>query len=142
MQRLAEVLPPFDPRSLEDGRSSTLVSLIRRQGQGMFRQDLLGAYDGRCALTGCGVPEVLEAAHLIPYRGRSTNHPRNGVLLRSDLHALFDQRLLSFDGRTYRARLDPSLKGTEYEELDGRKLRLPRERSLWPDVAALARRTG
>jgi putative restriction endonuclease len=48
-------------------------------------------YARRCAVTGERTLPVLEAAHIKPY-GRSGPHdPRNGLLLRSDIHTLFDQ---------------------------------------------------
>ncbi|WP_200883691.1 HNH endonuclease [Archangium violaceum] len=52
------------------------------------------AYGGRCALTDCEEPRVLEAAHIFPYHGPQTNHVTNGLLLRADLHVLFDLGLL------------------------------------------------
>ncbi|MDZ7808966.1 MAG: HNH endonuclease signature motif containing protein [Arhodomonas sp.] len=51
-----------------------------------FGETLIEAYEGRCAITGCNMLDVLEAAHIHPYRGDATNHPSNGLLLRADLH--------------------------------------------------------
>ena len=59
-----------------------------------FRDALIGAYAGRCAITGCSVLDILEAAHITPYLGPDTNHVTNGLLLRADLHTLFDTCLL------------------------------------------------
>ena len=45
-------------------------------------------------MTGCTVFAVLEAAHIKPYQGENDNHPQNGLLLRADIHTLFDLNLL------------------------------------------------
>jgi hypothetical protein len=128
---------PFLPGSAGDAAQRVLASIVRRRGQPAFRSALLQAYDFRCALTDCTVLEVLEAAHIVPYRGAATNHVQNGILLRADLHTLFDLKLLDFDDR-WRVRLEPSLKRSWYAELDGKPLRLPKEKSCRPSLEALA----
>jgi putative restriction endonuclease len=65
---------------------------------------------------------LLEAAHLRPYRGVGDNHPSNGLLLRSDLHTLFDLDMLGIEPDTLRVVLRSDLKGTEYEMYDGKPL--------------------
>jgi putative restriction endonuclease len=54
-------------------------------------------YSGRCAITDCEIDDVLEAAHISPYSGRSSDQVCNGLLLRADVHTLFDCGLLAFD---------------------------------------------
>jgi len=61
-----------------------------RDGQGTFKSRLLAAYGSRCALTGERVVPVLEAAHIQRYLGPRSNHIQNGLLLRADLHSLYD----------------------------------------------------
>lgn len=56
---------------------------------------MLERYGAECCITGCTVDTLLEAAHIIPYRGDQTNDVTNGLLLRVDLHRLFDAHLLS-----------------------------------------------
>lgn len=73
-----------------------------RQEQPAFRRAVFAAYEGRCAISGCDVPEALEAAHL---RGRDwragQNEVKDGILLRRDLHTLYDRGLLELsDGVT------------------------------------------
>jgi hypothetical protein len=133
-----EEVEPFDPTRIEDGRQRVLRAIAQRQGQVAFRAQLLKAYDGRCALTSVEVPWVLEAAHIVPYRGRQTNHVTNGLLLRADLHVLFDLGLLRIDPKSLTVELDPSLHGTPYAELSGRMLRLPSSLEQRPNVGALA----
>ena len=117
----------FDPTSIMDARKRTVCAIVLRQGQPAFRSALLTAYDSRCAVTGCDVVSVLEAAHIVPYRGSETNDVRNGLLLRSDIHTLFDYGLIAFDTATepWTIVLSFSLAGTEYAGLAGKAMRLP-----------------
>lgn len=70
-----------------------LRSVAQRVGQQVFRQKLMGTYGGRCQVTGCDVAEALEAAHIDPYDGTNST-VANGLLLRADIHALFDAHRL------------------------------------------------
>jgi hypothetical protein len=137
---LLPVVEPFDPDSVEDARRRVLASIIRRQGQGEFRNAVLRAYGFSCAVTGCDVPEVLEAAHIFPYGGIETNHVQNGILLRADLHTLFDLGLLTFD-HEWRVRLDESLKGTSYWTFHGMPVQLPQAEADRPSSMAVSRRS-
>ena len=115
-------LPPLDTD--HDARVWAMKAIAQRQGQGAFRARLLEAYGECCAITGCNAVSVLEAAHILPYRGEHTHRVDNGLLLRSDIHTLFDLGLLWITS-THQVAIAPSLKGTEYEALDGQALRLP-----------------
>lgn len=128
----------FDPTDVEDARRRTLANIVSRQGQGTFRTTLLELYNGRCAVSGCAVEVVLEAAHITPYLGPRTNDPTNGLLLRSDIHALFDLGLVAVETKDMTVLVAKPLDGSEYEALRGRPLQLP-EGSLRPSVAALDR---
>jgi|JI6StandDraft_1071083.scaffolds.fasta_scaffold66006_3 hypothetical protein len=97
---LADQEAPDSLRDQEDQRERTWQEIVLRRGQQEFRQHLLVRYGFRCQMTGCDVTDVLEAAHIIPYRGRSSNHVDNGLLLRSDIHILFDLCLVSVDPDT------------------------------------------
>ncbi len=66
-----------------------------RLGQGGFRVLVTDAYQRRCAITGESTLPVLEAAHIKPYGTDGPHDIRNGLLLRSDMHKLFDQGLLT-----------------------------------------------
>ena len=48
-------------------------------------------------MTECDVRETLEACHIYPYMGPKTNHIQNGIILRSDLHTLYDRGLIGID---------------------------------------------
>lgn len=127
----------FDPADPEDARRRVDASIVVRQGQAEFRGRLLTSYGGRCAVSGCHVTDVLEAAHVTPYLGPRTNHPSNGILLRADLHTLFDLGLLAIDSASMTVLVSATLDGTEYEAFRGVTLRGPGDPSVRPDPAAL-----
>jgi putative restriction endonuclease len=66
-----------------------------RIGQGAFRTSVTSAYGKRCSVTGEKTLPVLEAAHIKSYSKSGPNHAANGLLLRSDLHKLFDSGYLT-----------------------------------------------
>lgn len=113
----------FDPGMIEDGRERVAREIAIRRGQAVFRRQLLNAY-GCCAMSGSTVVETLEAAHIVPYQGPGTNHPSNGLLLRADLHTLFDLGLLAVAPQTLTILVATQLNGTEYEALRGQPLRV------------------
>jgi HNH endonuclease len=139
LSNIAEAEGAFDAGNEEDGRRRELASIVRRQGQPKFRRQLLELYENSCAISGCDALHALEAAHIIPYNGDKTNHPCNGLLLRSDLHTLFDLGLLTVDANTLTVTLSPLLRGTTYASFAGQTIRLPKDRRLWPSAAALAK---
>jgi putative restriction endonuclease len=95
------------------------------------------AYRQSCAVTGCDVVEALEAAHIVAYRGPETNHVTNGLLLRADIHTLFDLALLAVHPTDYRLLVSRWLRGTAYEALDGQIIRLPANHAEHPSREAL-----
>lgn len=127
----------FDPESIIDGRRRIIAQIVRRQGQPSFRQKLLEVYEHRCAVSGCDADEALEAAHIVPYRGLETNVAQNGILLRADLHTLFDQGLIAIDDTRMSVLISPKLRATSYREIEGNSLRLPKNSLAWPSLEAL-----
>jgi putative restriction endonuclease len=127
----------FDPNSVHDERERAIRAIRIRRGQPVFRATLLKAYDGRCVITGCAIVDVLEAAHIVPYMGPLTNDPRNGLILRSDLHTLFDCDLLAIHPQTRRVVIAENLKSSTYSQFADRRLRLPSDDSLGPSTRAL-----
>jgi hypothetical protein len=128
----------FNPRSIEDARRWVTSSIVQRQGQGQFRATLLNAYQGRCAITGCDAASALEAAHIIPYNGAETNSARNGILLRADLHTLFDLGLIAIDETTMTLVISSSLSNGHYASLAGGRVQLPVDSKLRPSPQALS----
>lgn len=98
-----------DLESLKDERQRTNVVRVRRKDQRKFRDMLKEAFQGKCAITFCDVEGALEAAHIFPYRGSQTDCVWNGILLRLDLHRLFDSYLLTIDPVEGQVYLEESL---------------------------------
>jgi hypothetical protein len=98
----------YNPR--EDDRRQLVERQIReRRGQQKFRDGLRKRYGNRCLVTGSELLAVLEAAHICPYRGEDDNDPQNGLLLRSDIHTLFDLDLLGIEPEQLRILLHPDV---------------------------------
>lgn len=127
----------FDVSTIEEARDRIVRAINVRRGQGKFRRELLAAYEGKCCVTGCDTKEVIEAAHIIPYRGENTNDVRNGLILRADLHTLFDRCMIWIDPKTWSLVIDPELKSSQYSELQGVNIKLPNDEAKWPSVDAL-----
>ena len=103
--------------------------VLPRLGQGTFRVAVTDAYDRRCAITGERTLPVLQAAHIHPYADGGPHRVPNGLLLRSDLHTLFDrgyvtvtpQHVIEVSGRI-REEFD---NGRDYYQHHGKSIRLP-----------------
>ncbi|MEV0196154.1 HNH endonuclease signature motif containing protein [Nonomuraea sp. NPDC050691] len=96
-----------------------------RVGQAQFRQELLRRFGAVCAFTGSQPPEVLEAAHLYRYSEEPEHDVRGGLLLRRDLHALFDRQLIGVDTADWIIRVAPWLHCyPELAMLDGQILKV------------------
>lgn len=131
------LFPAFNADDVGDARHRVLASIARRRGQSAFRNSLIEAYEGSCAITGCKIDAILEAAHVHPYRGDHTNVVTNGLLLRADIHTLFDLGLIVVKAKTNLVQVAPHLKGTEYWKLQGKRLRAPRHPSQAVSASAL-----
>ncbi len=70
---------------------------VPRLGQQAFKALVLTAYDRRCAVTGARIQPTLEAAHIRPVASGGEHRVDNGLLLRSDIHTLFDRGFLGVD---------------------------------------------
>jgi putative restriction endonuclease len=114
-----------------------------RLGQGAFRVVVTDAYARRCAITGESTLPVLEAAHIRPYSLDGPHAVDNGLLLRSDMHILFDKGLITV---TPELRLEVSgqireqyTNGKLYYSYQGQELRsLPESRLERPSSDFLA----
>lgn len=117
------------PTAIADERYGTPVLVAPRLGQGGFRIAVTDAYDRRCAITAERTLPALDAAHIIPYGQRGEHRVDNGLLLRKDLHALFDAGYLTVrpDLRVAVSRRirEEYENGRDYYALAGRSLRVP-----------------
>jgi len=87
----------IERRHLIEEKERTLVARLNRR-QARFRNELI-ASDRRCILTGETATATLEAAHIIPASMGGTEIKENGILLRADLHRLFDAELLKISAK-------------------------------------------
>lgn len=116
-----------------------------RLGQAAFRLAVDEAYEYRCAVTGSRTYPSLEAAHIRDYADARGSHAvPNALLLRSDVHALYDRGYLGVDA-DLRLRVSPELRangwnGTEFYEREaaGFRINVPEDSRLQPDRDALA----
>ena len=76
-------------------------------------------------MTTTDAEQALEAAHIYPYQGTQTNHISNGILLRADIHVLFDLRLITVNSYDMTIIISGVLSKTVYAELLGKSLLLP-----------------
>lgn len=90
------------------------TSLRRKRKQGLFKSRLL-RIEHCCALTGETEQSVLEAAHIVEVQDNGGYGAHNGFLLRSDVHRLFDKRLLRIDPQSGKAQLSDEIpKNSDY----------------------------
>lgn len=137
VQELAVTSPNFEePRFGEEYLARS------RLGQGAFRVLVTDAYQRRCAVTGERTLPVLEAAHIRPYSRQGPHRISNGILLRSDLHKLFDLGYVTVTPEM-RLEVSPRLKaewenGREYYSHHGKELSFrPIEQNSLPSGAFL-----
>jgi len=131
---------PTQPRRFTligpEPRRYKVSRLGERLGQAQFRQQVLAAYGYQCAISGEMCLDVLEAAHIEPYRNEQSNDVRNGIALRADLHKLFDAGLLTVEDKGY-IRISSHLDSPYYHKYDRRQVALPADESLHPAATAL-----
>jgi hypothetical protein len=127
----------LEPQNSKEGRQAVIDTIIKRRGHPGFRQALLDAYEHRCAITNFTAVDALEAAYIVPFRGKSTHHASNGLLLRADVHTLFDLGKIAVDTKTMSVVICDDLMETSYRILAGRPLRYPRDESQRPSPEAL-----
>jgi len=112
-----------------------------RLGQGIFRSEVIAAYGRACAVTQEHSLPALEAAHIKPFAGDGEHHVSNGLLLRSDIHRLFDKGYVGVD-RDMRFLVSGRLKddfenGRSYYPLHGKSITVPSRLEHRPDPANL-----
>ncbi len=123
------VSAPEDLAVLAVGKStrSSLISgghgeaIVRiRKGQSKFRRALLQRYGLVCAVTGPCPAEILKAAHIRPFAEHGTHELKDGILLRADIHQLFDAGRVTIDPENLVLVMHPGLdRYPHYRELRG-----------------------
>lgn len=107
-----------------------------RLGQQAFKAVVMDAYHRRCAITSTHIPPVLQAAHVRPVTEGGEHRLDNGLLLRSDVHTMFDRGYLGVDPR-YRLVVSPRLReefgnGDQFYAKAGQVIDLPARRADRP----------
>jgi len=135
------------PENLADRRYA-LREVKQRLHQASFREAVLAAYKGRCALSGLPEQRLLDAAHIIADRHEQLGQPvvPNGIPLSKLHHAAFDAHFIGIDP-DYRLHISERLLAQHdgpmldaLKQLRGGQLRLPRRQADWPDRDRLALR--
>jgi hypothetical protein len=128
------------PEALNDELDTKqIIARKRRRGQNKFRNKLLSVYDGKCAISESAVIQVLQACHLNPHRNSGINISTNGILLRSDIHDLFDENLIAICPDNLIIHVSKILENTEYFTYHG-KILGKRNDNLFPDVNSIKER--
>jgi len=100
---------PAGPQAVSGPLFSDPVLARRRLGQGAFKALVLDSYQRRCAITGHKIAPTLEAAHIRPVSSGGEHRLDNGLLLRSDVHTMFDRGYLTVDSH-HRLQVSPRLR--------------------------------
>jgi len=131
--RLTEKLDEMDADSDDEvlnktslqsfGGVSIAKQILCRRGQKRFRDALIERYGGRCMISGCELLDVIEAVHIVPFRKEKKHKISNGILLRSDLHTLFDLNLIGINPETLEIFLSDKVRRVEtYQQFHKRRL--------------------
>ncbi|MDQ1194887.1 HNH endonuclease signature motif containing protein [Agrobacterium sp. SORGH_AS 787] len=114
-------------KALEEVQHSELPSIIERQkataqvvvrkGQAKFRSSVLDAYASKCVVTGEELPQVLEAAHIVPVTNGGADSRDNSFCLRVDIHRLYDGQHIRILGNGELALTDKVLQSVNYKTL-------------------------
>ncbi|MGH7661810.1 MAG: HNH endonuclease [Vulcanimicrobiaceae bacterium] len=114
---------------LREPLRGSLTLVETRPGQATFRIDVEKAYEYRCAVTGERTRPALEAAHIVPWSETRRHNVQNGLLLRSDIHNLFDAGYVTVDEKlrfvVSGAIREEFENGRDYYALHGKEIRLP-----------------
>jgi putative restriction endonuclease len=140
--RLAEQsMPARLPMVAEPVQFGAPVLVRPRLGQGSFRVLVTDAYQRRCSMTGEKTLPVLEAAHIQGVADGGTHSVSNGLLLRADLHTLFDRGYLTvtpdFSIEVSRRIREEFSNGRAYYALHGSKIERPAHAEFTPAATAL-----
>jgi predicted restriction endonuclease len=123
----------------EYSRETVMRAIQIRRGQPRFRRKLLAAYEGVCAVTSSNATEALEAAHIHAVSEGGSMRVSNGLLLRADIHTLFDLGLITIHPESLRIELSEILRDSDYAFLHQKKLGLPDSSQDYPSAELLIR---
>jgi len=109
----------------DDELEKIQIQINKRRNQSKFRYNILNLYNSKCAISKINIPEVLDAAHIISHSETGINKQNNGILLRNDLHVLFDKNLILINPYTKEVLIDEALRDSQYNIYHKSKIELP-----------------
>ncbi|AXB55219.1 HNH endonuclease [Flavobacterium fluviale] len=115
----------FINQAKDDEIEKIQIQINKRRNQSKFRENICKLYENKCAISNNGIIEVLDAAHIISHSKSGINKNDNGILLRSDLHILFDKNLITIDPQTFEILIDKTLVNSSYYKYHKNKIKLP-----------------
>ena len=129
-------------RAISVNRYGKPQLILPRRGQGEFRLLVTDIYGRRCAVTQERTLPALEAAHIRPFSDGGEHKPQNGLLLRRDIHRLFDTGYVTITP-DLKFEVSPRIRdefenGRDYYSLQGRRIATPCRPDQSPDPTALS----
>ncbi len=100
----------------------TASAILARRGQKSLRRSLGQVYKNRCAITGTCPKDLLEVAYIVAFPRGDVNSSENAIMLRADLHTLWDLNLIGVEPETHTVHIAERLRGSVYENLEKRRL--------------------
>jgi putative restriction endonuclease len=133
---------PATQAAIETARYGTPYLVAPRLGQGTFRIDVTSAYNSRCTMSGERTLPALEAAHIHRFSAGGVHTVSNGLLLRSDLHRLFDRGYITVDPNDLTIVVSRKIQeeyenGRDYYAMRDKKIALPADLHLRPSFEYL-----
>lgn len=117
-------------------RQREMIERWERRRQAAFRTRLLEIFEGRCTVTRCSALDAIDAAHIVGVGGQGEDTISNGLILRADLHRLFDRDLMAINPKTGSVHFSASCQN-DYADLEGTRVTLP---SRGPSLSAFSAR--
>ena len=133
---------PDESVAVEGERYGKPLIVLPRLGQGAFRIIVSDSYQRKCALSSSHILHILDAAHIRPYGSGGTHSPSNGILLRQDVHTLFNRRYITVTP-DYKVEVSQRIKaefnnGSEYYAMHGNEIHLPEVQQFRPSKEMLS----
>jgi hypothetical protein len=123
----------------EDEFERVVIAVNQRKYQSLFRQNLMAVYQSTCVISNNNCEQVLEAAHISAHATSRNNDTTNGLLLRADLHILFDRGLLQIHPDNLTIHISPVVQQNEYRQYEGKVINNRTDGRL-PDINLLQQR--
>lgn len=136
-------IKPFEPLSETGAIEKRRKQFYRtdRPGQKKFRDKMFRIYSSKCCITGIDTPEVLQAAHIEPYKNVGSHHSQNGMLLSAEMHLLFDSGLITIvqeDADTYKVFVNLGRTSDRFHQYHDKIItNIPRNKLERPSAKAL-----